>query len=141
MAAVRRSVATLRIMGDALQPEQITQAFGHEPTSAQTKGETLVGKKTGTSRIAKSGMWRLEATKQEPADLNAQIAEILSKLTLDLEVWRSITSVYATDLFCGLFMDQMNEGLVISSTSLAALSSRGIELGLDIYAGPDASDA
>jgi hypothetical protein len=128
-------------MGDALLPAQITEAFDHEPTAAQTKGEMLVGKKTGTSRIANSGMWRLEATKQEPADLNAQIAEILSKLTPDLDVWRSITSVYTTDLFCGLFMDDMNEGLEISLASLAALSSRGIKLSLDIYSGPDASAA
>jgi Domain of unknown function (DUF4279) len=141
MATVRRSVATLRVSGDALQPEKITQALGHEPSSAQTKGETLIGKKTGVSRVARFGMWRLEATEQEPADLDAQVAEILSKLTQDLDVWRSITSAYTTDLFCGLFMDQTNEGLDLSSASLAALGSRGIELGLDIYSGPDESDA
>jgi len=141
MATVRRSVATLRVSGDALQPGQITQALGHEPSSAQTKGEALAGKKTGILRVAKFGMWRLEATEQEPADLDAQVAEILSKLTPDLDVWRSITSVYTADLFCGLFMKKTNEGLDLSSASLAALGSRGIELGLDIYSGTDESDA
>ena len=140
MATVHRSVATLRISSDALDPAQITQALGHEPTAAQTKGETLVGKKTGHSRIARVGTWRLQATVQEPADLNRQVAEILSKLTQDLDVWRAINSQHKVDLFCGLFLDQANEGLDLSSASLAALGSRGIKLGLDIYAGPDESD-
>src|SRR5690348_13727958 len=109
MAPVRRSVATLRVVGDALQPAQITKALGHAPTSSHTKGEVLVGKNTGISRVAKFGMWRLEATEREPANLDEQIAELLAKLTSDLDVWRSITSVYTTDLFCGLFMDQANE--------------------------------
>ncbi|WP_395683495.1 DUF4279 domain-containing protein [Dokdonella sp.] len=137
MATVRRSVATLRIAGDELRPDLITEALGHEPTLAQTKGETLVGKKTGILRIAKFGMWRLAASEREPADLDSQVAEILSKLTSDLAVWRSISSAYSIDLFCGLFMDQSNEGLGLSPSTLADLGNRGIELGLDIYSGPD----
>jgi hypothetical protein len=140
MATVQRSVATLRVMGDSLQPELITQVLGCEPTSAQRKGDDLTGK-SGASRVARFGMWRLEAAAREPADLNEQVSEILAKLTQDLEVWRSVTAAHTTDLFCGLFMDRRNEGLELSSTSMAALGSRGILLGLDIYSGDDERDA
>jgi Domain of unknown function (DUF4279) len=133
MAQLDRSKATLRIMGDALLPDVITRSLGCEPTGAQSKGEELIGKTTGQVRVAKSGMWRLEAASREPEDLDGQIDELLSKLTADLDVWTQISNAFKIDLFCGLFMKLGNEGLSISPKQLAALGERGIELGLDIY--------
>jgi len=82
-------------------------------------------------------MWRLCAADREPEDMGGQIHEILSQLTGDLTVWQSITTKYHADLFCGLFMRVGNEGLTISSESLAALGARGIEMDLDVYGGHD----
>ncbi len=65
--------------------------------------------------------------------MDGQIREILSQLSGDLSVWRSITQRYHVDLFCGLFLRESNEGLTLSSQSLAALGERGIEMGMDIY--------
>jgi hypothetical protein len=140
MAQVQRSVATLRISGDDLDPAEISRRLGCEPSEAQRKGEQLVGKNTGRVRTAVSGMWRLFALEREPEDLDGQIAEILSKLTDDLEVWRSISATYQVDLFCGLFMQGSNEGMSISPQSLSALGLRHIELGLDIYEGDQETD-
>jgi hypothetical protein len=126
-------------MGDGLQPETITQALGCAPTYAHRMGETLTGK-SGASRVARSGVWRLDAAKREPADLTEQIAEILAKLTQDLHVWRSLTAAHTADLFCGLFLGRSNEGIELSAESMVALGSRGIVLGLDIYSGDDESD-
>jgi hypothetical protein len=137
MASVQRSVATLRVCGDDLDPVEITLHLGCEPTFAQTKGKRIVGPNTGAVRIARMGLWRLQATDREPQDLDGQIAELLSKLTDDLGVWNSIAARYELDLFCGLFMKESNEGLSISPQSLAALGLRHIELGLDIYDGND----
>ena len=133
MGTVNRTVATLRIGGDALDPASISRMLGHEPTSSQVKGEELIGAKTGRVRIAKTGLWLLEASDQVPGDLDAQVEEVLSRLTPDLSVWRDISTHHSIDLFCGLFLLQGNEGLSISAKSLNALGIRGIELGLDIY--------
>jgi hypothetical protein len=133
MAQLQKSAVTLRISGDDLVPDEITKLLGASPTHAQTKGDRIVGKETGRVRIAKSGMWRLCAADREPEDIDGQIHEILSQLTGDLTVWQNITTKYHADLFCGLFMRLTNEGLTISSESLAALGARGIEMGLDIY--------
>ena len=133
MAQVQRSAATLRISGDDLQPAEITRLLGCDPSAAQAKGEQIIGRNTGSTRIASTGMWRLVASKREPEDLDGQIAELLSKLTDDLSVWGSIAETYRVDLFCGLFMGGSNEGLSISPVSMAALGLRHIELGLDIY--------
>jgi hypothetical protein len=137
MASIQRSVATLRISGDDLDPAEITRRLGCDPSSAQTKAKRLVGRNTGTVRIAPEGMWRLFATEREPEDLDGQIDELLSKLTDDLNVWASIAEKYELDLFCGLFMRGRNEGLSMSPKSLVALGLRQIELGLDIYDGDD----
>jgi hypothetical protein len=136
MSRMSSSSATLRIAGDDLIPEEISGLLGCPPTTAQTKGEVLIGKKSGTTRIAKSGMWCLESTDQEPEDLDGQIEEILNKVKRDPETWRTLTGRFRADLFCGLFMSGENEGLNISPSSLFALGQRGIELALDVY-GPE----
>ena len=139
MASIHRSAATLRIIGDDLVPDEITQTLGGSPAHAQTKGDKIVGKKTGNVRIARSGMWSLQASDSEPEDLDGQIRFILDQLTDDLTVWGTLASRYKMDLFCGLFMECSNEGMDLAPESLLALGSRGIKLGLDVY-GPLGDD-
>ena len=135
MATISRTVATLRISGEELVPEEISAMLGQPSDKAQKKGDEIIGRNTGTVRIAKFGMWRLAAPDAEPGDLDGQVSHILGKLTDDLSVWRQLAARFDIDLFCGLFMEKEIEGLCISPESLARLGERGIELGLDIYAG------
>jgi hypothetical protein len=137
MAHVKESFVTLRIGSDDLIPDEITRLLGATPTKTQVKGEKIIGRKTGHVRIAKMGVWRLQATDREPEDMDSQIREILSQTTSDLAVWRSIAEKHKIDLFCGLFLGGSNEGMTLSPQSLLALGERGIEMGLDIYSGHD----
>jgi hypothetical protein len=132
MGAIDYSVATLRLFGDDLVPDEISTLLGASPTESCLKGQELVGRNTGAVRIAKTGSWRLSATRREPEDLEAQILEILGQLTQDLSVWESLAR-YQPDLFCGLFMGSSNDGLPLSAKALLSLGQRGIALGLDIY--------
>jgi hypothetical protein len=137
MSAIKKSTATLRIFGDDLDPQNITQMLGAPPTQGWFKGEKgkhIAGPKAGDVRIAKTGMWRLEALDREPANIDAQIWEIFNQVTTDLTVWQAITEKYCVDLFCGLFMNKSNDSLEISPHSLAALGERGIQICFDIYA-------
>ena len=139
MPAIHRAVATLRILGEELDPDEISGLLGHPPTNSVRKGESPA-KRSGISRhVSKNGVWRLEATLTEPENLDAQIEELTSKLTSDLKIWCNLSTKYKVDLFCGWFMKETNEGVDISAHTLQALSSRNIALALDIYA-PD-SDA
>ncbi len=137
MAQIRQSVVALRIIGDDLIPHEITTLLGTSPTRAVIKGETgkqIVGPKVGDVRVARSGMWTLEASDRQPEDMNGQIIEILSRMTDDCSVWHSITRRFRVDLFCGLWLAGCDNGMTLSPQSLAALGERGIELGLCIYA-------
>ncbi len=136
MAYLNRSKATLRVMGDDLDPEEISRLLGCQPTTAQYKGEEIVGRHSGRTRLAKFGMWRLTATPREPEDIDGQIAELFGQLVDNPEVWRALAQRYAVDLFCGLFMKHGNEGFSLSPASLLALGLRHVEIGFDLY-GPD----
>lgn len=135
MAHLQRAVASLRIAGDDLDPNQVSALLGTDPTHGQAKGQEIP-LKSGRTRIAQFGQWRLHATETEPENLDGQVAELLGKLTDDLAIWRNLGHRYKIDLFCGWFMGGTNEGVTVSATTLKALGERGIELGLDIY-GPD----
>lgn len=134
MPALARAAATLRISGDDLEPAELSRLMGATPTLACAKGEP---RKPGGKAIARTGQWHLSAAYTEPADLDAQVKEILGQLPSDLELWRSLGARYKIDLFCGWFMNESNEGLEISPETLSALGARGVELGVDLY-GPAA---
>jgi Domain of unknown function (DUF4279) len=138
MAHLKKSAVSLRIQGENLVPEEITGLLGVAPTHSRRKGDKLPGQKGGPSRVATSGIWSLSAPNREPEDVDGQVQEILSQVSPDLSVWREIAREHKADLFCGLFMNSINEGLTISAQSLLALGERGIEIGLDIYALSDA---
>ncbi|MBV6865023.1 DUF4279 domain-containing protein [Xanthomonas euvesicatoria] len=132
MGALEYSVATLRFFGDDLVPDEISALLSGSPTASQHKGQERKSK-NGVVGIAKTGSWRLTATRREPEDLEAQIFEILDQLTQDLSMWAQLSSRYQPDLFCGIFMAKSNDGLALSAKAMLALGQRGISLGLDIY--------
>jgi len=114
-----KSIVTLRIIGDNLDPDEISNLLGCAPTASETKGDVIV-RKTGRQRIARTGMWRLHSSDHEPANLDAQIDEILDKSSGDVCVWQELRGKYKIDLFCGLFLGSGNERIAISSKLLAA---------------------
>jgi hypothetical protein len=110
MGPIQKYVAMLRISGDDLVPEEVSNLLACSPTRSHRKGETTVGPKTGIERTAKSGTWMLECADREPESLDHQIGELLDKLTADIEIWQALCDRYRVDLFCGLFMGSENEG-------------------------------
>lgn len=139
MATVSRTVATLRFFGDDLQPDEITSLLGRAPSKSETKGDEWQ-RPNGTIRVANRGSWRLSAADREPGNLDAQIAELFSGLSVDLTVWADLTTRFRGDVFCGLFLDEGNEGISLAPKTLALLGARNLEIGLDIYSGHYAED-
>lgn len=117
--AVDTTRAVLRVMprtrDEAIDVGMVTEALGCAPNDR------------------KPSRWALRAPDSDMGDLDSQIDWLLSRLTSDIEVWRMLSSHFRIDLFCGLYLLADNRGIVISTKSMAELSMRGIELGLDIY--------
>lgn len=131
VAHLARAVATLRIAGEDLVPSDVSASLGCEPTEGWAKGDALASHVT--TRAARFGMWMLRADKTEPADLDAQVTAILSRLTTDESVWAGLRAEFDVNLFCGWFMEDGNEGVSIEPDTLAALGTRGIRLDIDLY--------
>lgn len=92
MAHVSRSKASLRIIGDSLNPSEISKLLGREGTTMYAKGEIYKIKATGRTVTRKSGHWSLSARAHEPEDIDGQAKEILDQLTDDLDIWTSYQS-------------------------------------------------
>ena len=129
-------MAALRITGDDLVPADVTMALGCEPTRSWAKGDTVTSPQRPRPRTARSGMWTLEADDTSPGDVDAQVIAILDRLTADERVWGGLRDRYSVNLFCGWFMDRVNEGVSISPEVLSALGMRGILLDADLYGCP-----
>lgn len=121
---VDRSTMTLRVMakirGEGVDKKEVSRLLGCE------------------SDQAKRLSWSLHAPDKEEADLDSQVEWILARVTSDLSAWKQITRDYRVDLFCALYLERWNRGVVIASKTMAELGARGIKLGLDIY-GPENS--
>jgi uncharacterized protein DUF4279 len=84
----------------------------------------------------------LQADPRRPGDLDSQIADLLSPLTADTAIWQRLVAKFEADIFCGLFMEESNEGLELRPETLAMIGSRGLSLGFDMYrqAGEEAGE-
>lgn len=128
MAALAETIVCLRIFGDDLDPDEMTNLLGCSPTASARKGD--IRDKGFKER---TGRWQLEADVRVPGDISSQIKELFANLVCDIEVWESIKKRYQCDIFCGLFMNEGNEGLELDPSTLLMLGSRGLQLGFDIY--------
>jgi len=79
----------------------------------------------------------LEADSAEPEDINGQVRWLLSQVESDPKVWKALGRRFDVDIFCGLFMQESNEGMSLAPDVMALLGERGIHLALDIYNASD----
>jgi hypothetical protein len=144
MTTTFHSAASIRFIGDELDPDEISSLLNCKPTRSHRKGDLLrdktgeprVNSETGLPIAQRTGCWMLEIENRMPADLNGQIIDILKMLPSDDRLWRGLAKGFKIDFFCGLFMESGNEGLEIAPETLFEMGKRGIKLGLDIY-GPE----
>ena len=132
MSELHESAASLRFFGDDLDPEEVTRLLGQQPTVGARKGG-IWHTSRGAEKRAHRGQWRLQCEQRSPGDLDGQIAELFATLTTDLAIWNDLCRRFQADVFCGLFLNEFNEGISLSHETLTAVGSRGLILDLDIY--------
>jgi hypothetical protein len=121
----------LYFYGTDLKPERVTQRMTISPTSSRTRGEKIVGEKTGTVVIPKIGLWMLQ-TSSKSNDLSDHISELLSHLALaEIDDVRTMPGVQDAkiDVYvvenCGKDIT-----LGIAAGQLLELGSKGLRLDL-----------
>ena len=121
---------SLNIGGDDLDPDEITRLLGASPTEACRIGDAIP--RWNHTFTAKSGSWSIR-TKRSTSDIEEQLTELFAKLNGDPEVWRSLTSRYHAELFCGVFLSWFGHGFSMSPKLHRLLADRNLEIVFDIY--------
>ena len=132
MTELHKTAASLRFFGDDLDPDEITLRLGAKPTVGVRKGGTW-RTSVGVEKTASKGQWRMTVERRSPGDLDGQLEELFAPLTTDLAVWRDLSGRFQADVFCGLFLNEFNEGISLSPRTLEALGLRGLSLDMDVY--------
>jgi hypothetical protein len=128
---IDRACVSLRVFGESLVPDEVTQLLGCQPTESRCKGDVIPDKRY--HRVAKTGSWRLEGALAATTDIGEQLIALLAAVTSDLEVWNRLTAEFDVDIFCGVFLNVSNRGFSLTPQVSRMLSDRGIEVGFDIY--------
>lgn len=137
-----RSVVSIGIFGDDLDPAEVTALMGCPPSKAGRKGEPLGNSRRRDRIIPRRpvGAWILRADERRPADFGGQVRELLGRLTPDLAVWAGLSARFRMRIFCGVFMERFNEELGFTAEVVALMAQRGLRLQLDIYGPVDDDD-
>jgi hypothetical protein len=130
---IGRIKVSVRVIGDDLDPAEVTRLFGVEPTFAARRGEAR--ERHGRPIVQRTGVWfhALTVDPTEEWELADAVDTLLARLPADPAIWRALGSRYQLDVFCGLFLRSENQGADLPPATLAALAERGLTLGLDIY--------
>lgn len=136
-----RLSVSLRVVGDALDPAEVTRIFGVEPDVGVRKGEARW--RRGTTVVQPTGMWSRRAQPKPAAewDLDGLISALLAEFPADPAIWHALGRRYTLDVFCGLFMGRENQGAALRPGMLRALAERGLTLDLDVYGPPPDAEA
>jgi hypothetical protein len=137
MTDISGSTVSIRFFGSELNPERITQLLGCGPSSAAKTGEKII-KKNGREITVQKGVWLLSYGESDEVLVEEKIERLFGKLTDDLESWREVTKdLDSADVFCGLFIDNWNEGFTLSPAITRKISERNLEINFDVYSSID----
>jgi hypothetical protein len=126
---------TFRILGDNLNPREVTRVLGCKPSESERKGDPILRKDGTVARLARTGSWRLRLTPEDTDewDCSEAMMKLMKRFPEDRAVWKQLTKSFSIDFFVGLTMGSRNKGFEISPAVMAYLGQRGISVGFDIY--------
>jgi len=133
---VDRWSISLRVYGEQLDPGNISEILGCDPTSSERKGAR--GCLDDGAPIPRTSHWLLGIESKnfgEQDDVDG-IRMLLERLPSAGDLWASLTSTYNVDVFCGVYMETWNRGFGISPEVSRMLSDRNLEVEFDKYFDP-----
>ena len=135
VGAVDNFRISLHVIGDDVDPNEVSSLLGSQPTTGHRKGDAILGADGTFRRIAKSGCWSIDVSSRDfdDADFDTCLMNLIDSLTSDLSAWRNLSQRYDTGLFCGILLTDSNRGFTISADLMSALSARDLYIGLDVY--------
>jgi hypothetical protein len=130
VSGLRRLKATLRVIGEELEPSIVTTLALVEPTEAWAKGETMPGAR---ARLAPRGTWRLESKLSATATPEEHLRHLLKATGGSDDEWKKLAKQHSVDVFVGIWMSSDNAAFSLTAGTLEEMGRRGWDLTPDIY--------
>lgn len=128
-----------RIIGDNLDPEQITSLLGIDPDYSHKKGEANNRKnKLGKIIVGtphKTGIWTINSDLPETSTLEEHIVSLLVRLDSAHDKIRQLSKEgYRVDIYCGHFLKHGYQGgFDVSPEVLERMGKMGIHLAVSTH--------
>ncbi len=128
---IDKITVSLRILGDDLDPDEISRLLAVSPTFSARRGDARETKRAILRQPV--GVWSFDIGKSSEWVLEDLIRSLLDRIQVPVETWQLLRTRYQIEMFCGLFLNDWNRGTNLSAGILGRLAERGIALSLDIY--------
>ena len=123
------SHASLRIFGEALQPDEVGAALGIEASYVHLKGQ-----RHGRNGPAwRESAWLLQSPLGKEHGLDEHIKWLLERIEDKVDVVRKLCGEYRIDVFCGFSSGCGQGGFTLDSKTLERIAKLGVSLALDLY--------
>ena len=133
MADPGRIEASLTVVGDLVDPDEISRLLGADPDRSHRVGDLVSTRSTARRR---TGAWIISTKGNVPgtAPLATHVSALLARVTSDPAIWRTLAERHSVRVFVGWFMTRENEGTMLDPSLLDELGRRGLSLDFDVYA-------
>lgn len=122
---------SLRLFGDTLDPDFLTQQLGIAPTFSARKGDPAEHE-GGEERDTGTWIYRLDGS--PGAELGDVIEGLLARFPDDSTLWEELTSSYRVDVACAVHLESANQRTAIATDVLERLGRLRLPLNLDLFA-------
>jgi hypothetical protein len=126
-----KAFAHLDLYSTTLDPDQISEWMGREPTDSWRKGDVMP--KTG--HIRETSRWELQTSDYFTRDLNEPLEELLEMLRPVADPLRTLVLEHcekASICLVGSFAEA-NPGLYLAKDLIATIADLGLDLDVDLY--------
>jgi hypothetical protein len=128
------TVIHFTLEGVDLQPDEITQALGIEPTSAWTRGDARSGSHGKARGQRTGGLWSLAAPCSPYDTLDIQLDTLLDQLETLPPALYDLVQQFAASITIGYRTPTDMVGIHIDPSTLERLHRLRVALDFDIYA-------
>jgi hypothetical protein len=112
---------SLRIRGDSLDPDFLTQQLGVAPTSSAQPGDD------GT----RGGAWTYELEAYPDTDLGDALDQLLALFPQDATLWEELASSYTVDILCVVSLEGASQRTSLAAEAVQRLARLGLGIHLD----------
>jgi hypothetical protein len=131
-----RTHATFRLVGDALNPAEVTAALAVSPTRALGKGAELPAGPRGEARRQRIGIWLLGTEdKLDSTSLDRHLIQLLDAIEPAAPALNTLRAEHdlRADFFCYWLSGTGHGGPEVSPATLARIAALDASLGIDFY--------